>query len=120
MAELTFAMLKNSTEFGSNSTLSLFKYGSPRVGNIGFASWMNSQNSSVIRVVNKADIFSHIFLNSEGYVHSGNEYWRAPNNSDIFCNPNLYEDPACSNSLGPSYNTNDHLTYLGIPKAGCA
>jgi hypothetical protein len=35
------------------------------------------------------------------------------------CSKLLYEDPSCSNSLGPWYNTQDHLKYWDVVISAC-
>lgn len=31
-----------------------------------------------------------------------------------FCNQTVYEDPTCSNSIGPAYTLIDHFTYFDV------
>ncbi len=31
-----------------------------------------------------------------------------------FCSQRTYEDPKCSNSIGPAYSLVDHLTYFDV------
>lgn len=40
-------------------------------------------------------------------------------NNKRFCDTSVFEDPTCSDSLGPVYSLPDHATYLEVPYAPC-
>lgn len=48
-----------------------------------------------------------------------NEYWIISDFAAKFAVPSSYEDPTCSNSLGPLYNAVDHLTYFNVSHLQC-
>ncbi|KAG4067502.1 hypothetical protein HA402_002779 [Bradysia odoriphaga] len=104
-----------------------YTYGEPRSGNEAFANFMNSQTIKTVRVVNNADIVTHVAPTSllgttllgDYYVHCQPEYWYVDENNQRFCDTTVYEDPTCSDSLGPDYSIADHSTYLGVNYAPC-
>ncbi|KAI9292456.1 alpha/beta-hydrolase, partial [Neoconidiobolus thromboides FSU 785] len=56
-AMATLASIELKKAFGLNwDRIELFTYGEPRVGNLAFAEWFNSQTLTVSRVVNDRDI----------------------------------------------------------------
>ncbi|OXA43133.1 lipase [Folsomia candida] len=98
--------------------------GQPRAGNVAYADYMNFLNIPMNRVVARADIVAHLFpvsvplLFGEYYVHHGQEVWI--NGEEInFCSKRVYEDPNCSNSLGPVYSVLDHLQYFDADLTVC-
>lgn len=52
MARLTFFFLKDRNQF-NNATYELYTFGEFRVGNKPFAEFMNSQNMTSARIVNR-------------------------------------------------------------------
>lgn len=53
------------------------------------------------------------------YVHCQPEYWYVSEDNQRFCATSVYEDPTCSDSLGPIYSILDHATYMGVSYATC-
>lgn len=53
------------------------------------------------------------------YVHPQIEYWINGESGQRFCNDSVYEDPTCSDSLGPAYSVLDHGTYFHVDYATC-
>lgn len=53
------------------------------------------------------------------YVHCQPEYWYVSTDDQGFCDTTVYEDPDCSDSLGPVYSALDHATYLEVNYAIC-
>lgn len=47
------------------------------------------------------------------------EYWIKSGSVAKFAVQSLYEDPTCSNSLGPLYSVIDHLTYFDVNHVRC-
>lgn len=45
------------------------------------------------------------------YIHSQTEYWINGTNGR-FADDSTYEDPTCSNSMGPAYSVIDHFQYF--------
>ncbi|KAJ6648388.1 Lipase [Pseudolycoriella hygida] len=104
-----------------------YTFGEPRSGNRAYADYMNSQHITTARVVHKADIVPHVPPTSllttkalgDYYVHCETEYWYVDENNQRFCDPHTYEDPTCSNSIGPFYTILDHASYLGLSYNPC-
>ena len=76
----------------------------------------------------RADIVPHVpatsilatkFLINEYYVHCGPEYWINGKDKQKFADRSVFEDPSCSNSLGPLYNIFDHLLYFDVNIGNC-
>jgi len=117
-----FAFRLNYENTFPGTTLSLFTYGSPRVGNVVWADYMNGLNMVITRTVAYADVIPHISAPAGiGYYHHQTEYWiyNIASYAARYCNLTLYEDPACSDSLGPLYNVLDHLIYFDVNIVSC-
>ncbi len=97
-------------------------YGMPRSGNKPYADFMNGQDQLLVsRVVNNGDVCPHKYLAKYEAIHHGPELWITPSNKNgEFCATNVYEDPDCSNSLGPIYSLLDHLDYWDVAYHYCA
>jgi hypothetical protein len=55
-------------------------------------------------------VVPHLNLAKFGVVHHGTELFVSPANPEgVVCDKNVYEDPDCSNNLGPIYSMMDHL-----------
>lgn len=75
----------------------------------------------------RADIVAHVAPTSllgtsmlgDYYIHCQNEYWINGQDDEAFCSNSIYEDPTCSDSLGPYYSIVDHATYLDVDYAIC-
>lgn len=46
------------------------------------------------------------------YLQTQTEFWINGPDNQRFCSRSVYEDPTCSNSMGPAYNVFDHLVYF--------
>lgn len=111
------------SDFPTPSSYSFFGYGEPRVGNQAYADYWNKKKMQVARIVNKGDIIAHIAPAtglSSGYFHHGTELWISPTDGDKVCSKSVYEDPKCSNSLGPVYSVLDHIFYWDVQYLKCA
>jgi predicted lipase len=96
---------------------SLITFGSPRVGNDAFSSYMSSCKIDSIRVTHYYDIVSHVPEEFLGYKHISREVWYNEINTDyVECDDEYSEDASCSDSCAPVKCTSisDHLNYLNI------
>ena len=98
--------------------VSLYTYGSPRVGNAYFAKEFENV-SEMYRITHYYDIVPHTPPEYMDYHHLSNEIWYSEdNNMYNTCNDNYEEeDVTCSDSCAPIHctSTSDHLNYLHIP-----
>ncbi|OXA42166.1 lipase [Folsomia candida] len=127
MASLLVFLLTTLRQFPTMD-FTLATFGQPRTGNEAYANYMNALFIPTNRVVARADIIPHFppvtafgFLNAflgVNYIHHGQEVW-INGNDTIFCSKAVYEDPTCSNSLGPIYTIVDHLQYFDADYSVC-
>eukprot|EP01117_Protostelium_nocturnum_P011779 TRINITY_DN4295_c0_g1_i2.p1 TRINITY_DN4295_c0_g1~~TRINITY_DN4295_c0_g1_i2.p1 ORF type:complete len:326 (-),score=62.06 TRINITY_DN4295_c0_g1_i2:19-996(-) len=94
----------------------LWTFGSPRVGNTGFAAYMNTKYLQSYRIVNNRDVVPSIPGTFLGYVHINKEYfftaptiYRACNNATL-----TTEDLSCSDAYKLRTSIWDHTSYLGV------
>lgn len=109
----TVAALDLKATFGKVSEF--YSYGEPRVGNVAFATYFDSQ-IPVHRVIHYADIVPHVPPYGLNYTHGGAQYWY-DEEMQIYriCTA---EDNTCANSLPETaLNIKDHQlsTYLQMP-----
>lgn len=100
------------------STLTVYNFGEPRVGNPAFAAWASSvlPGGHQFRVTHSRDPVPHVPPMDFGFLHSPHELWYDNNGDSSFQNCQdsaSAEDPNCSDSLIP-FGISDHLLYLGI------
>lgn len=96
---------------------SLITFGSPRVGNDQFSSYMSECSISSTRVTHYYDVVPHVPEELLGYKHISHEIWYDKSNTLYTeCNDEYTEDTSCSDSCAPIHCTsiNDHLNYLNI------
>ncbi|KAJ9071591.1 hypothetical protein DSO57_1035467 [Entomophthora muscae] len=93
--------------------ITLVTFGQPRVGNLPFAQWMNSRNTTMLRVVNNRDIVPHVPPYNDGYVHHNREILLTPGLTQS-CTSTSPEDPNCANSKVPYLDALDHISYLDV------
>jgi len=110
--------------------LSLYTYGSPRVGNDAFATWFNTQVKDSFRVTHADDAVIHVPFDNMGFTHIGlNVHYPKPfvfnTNLDNqrFCG--LGESNKSCQSKGIGFNifkigsaVSQHLKYLDVD-CGC-
>ena len=98
----------------------LFTFGSPRVGNAAFASFVERSTSASVRVTHNRDVVPSVPPTWVGFHHVATEAWQV----DVggagvvgLCDASG-EDPRCHDSvciLGLCTSVADHLQYLGSP-----
>lgn len=84
-----------------------YTFGQPRVGNQAFADWYEATHPNTFRLVDYADIVTHLPPSNLGFVHNNNQIWyQRGMQSYQICSP---ESPSCANSIGTTnYSTDDH------------
>ncbi|KAJ9065373.1 hypothetical protein DSO57_1020226 [Entomophthora muscae] len=87
--------------------MSLFTYGEPRSGNLAFARWINSQHTTITRVVNENDVVPHMDVAKDGYVHHSTEVY-IHNGRATNCSTYEVEDIKCSLSRFPRLSIISH------------
>eukprot|EP01117_Protostelium_nocturnum_P016110 TRINITY_DN6318_c0_g1_i2.p1 TRINITY_DN6318_c0_g1~~TRINITY_DN6318_c0_g1_i2.p1 ORF type:complete len:245 (+),score=59.64 TRINITY_DN6318_c0_g1_i2:143-877(+) len=107
-----------AADFAINGTvknkIGLWTFGSPRVGNPTFASFVNQRFPDSIRIVNQRDPVPHLPIKLGGfYRHINVESWFKTNTTWVTC-PKA-EDPTCSDSVRKIHFV-DHIGYLGFDK----
>lgn len=91
--------------------VSLHTYGSPRVGNSEFSSYLSDIIDNSYRYVNQYDIIPHIPPIGFSYSHVPKEYWFF--NSLLLNCSDASEDEMCSYSVKPiQYRIKDHFYYF--------
>jgi hypothetical protein len=118
LAVLAAADFKN--KFFSETSITLYTYGQPRVGNEAFSDFIFSQlDGSYVRVTHYDDMVAHAPPRISGFKHAGNELWFKNNVMDevkMEC-PNgakQEENGKCSNSFWLKTGIWSHTHYMGI------
>lgn len=102
--------------------LSIYNFGSPRLGNAKFVSWFSGLVSSGAiaehtRVTSMKDPVPHLPPRFMGYQHGPQEIWQLNNNNPPslkICSATDGEDGSCTNSQNAfSLNVFDHGLYMG-------
>ena len=97
--------------------VTLYTFGSPRVGNEYFVDLFRSLHTK--RISHYYDAVPHLPPESLGFLHIPQEIWYNEENTKyVMCNDDVQqEDPLCSDSCAPLHctSTSDHLNYLQIP-----
>jgi len=110
LATITAVNLRQITRL----PISLYTFGSPRVGNPKFASFVKSLNfTNEYRVTAARDPVPHLPGNFLGYQHVFREMWSKSTTENILCSNKDSEDPSCSNTVVPLFLISDHMTYMG-------
>jgi len=97
-----------------NSSITLYTYGQPRVGNLPFASLFDYYISDAYRVIHYADLVPHVPIIAQGFWHTAREVWYNEDFSNYTICNGSGEDPACSDSLWFPTSIPDHLNYFNI------
>jgi len=104
---------------GFKGEVQAWTFGQPRVGNLIFSQYFDTQIPISHRTVNQEDIVPHIPPELLFYHHTATEIW-FPTNYTTFeiCNSSG-EDPKCSDSVPfYDYSPADHTLYLGYNARG--
>lgn len=100
------------------SSLELYNFGLPRVGNPAFAAWAASilPAGKQYRVTHSRDPVPHVPPMDFGFLHAWHELWYDNNGDSSYsdcADSATAEDPNCSDSVIP-IDIENHLLYLGI------
>jgi len=81
------------------------------VGNGNLAAYLHLIVPEVYRVIHYKDLVPHLPPHDFQYLHPPFEvFYDEAMKNYVVCDSSG-EDPKCSDSLAPSYSTNDHTTY---------
>ncbi|GBC10510.1 hypothetical protein RclHR1_00970011 [Rhizophagus clarus] len=115
-------LLQNSKDFKPNENFFVVTYGEPRVGDLKFSQFVDSQ-IKVSRVVNGGDPVPHLPPKFLSYEHPSGELWisNPPKSSSQFITCNGPEDSKCSDSLSlGQLNVKFHMgPYFGVSMRAC-
>jgi hypothetical protein len=101
--------------------LTLYTFGSPRVGDLQFATYFDKIVPDTYRIVHNQDLVPHIPQRFLGFRHVSREIWYYTSTGAQYKECSGGEDDACSNSVNLHVDENsikDHATYLDQPM-GC-
>eukprot|EP01104_Vermistella_antarctica_P015103 TRINITY_DN488_c0_g5_i2.p1 TRINITY_DN488_c0_g5~~TRINITY_DN488_c0_g5_i2.p1 ORF type:complete len:315 (+),score=44.55 TRINITY_DN488_c0_g5_i2:173-1117(+) len=101
-------------------SVSSYSYGTPRVGNPGFAVYYNTKVTWNVRVINYNDLVPHLPPQAFGFEHADFELWNnaLPNGTLVECTGG--EDPYCADSVPDiELSISSHLTYFGMDMGDC-
>lgn len=101
------------------TSLRLFNYGSPRIGNDEFAQYASNALKDHSRVTHHKDMVVHSPMH-ERFTHINGEYYQPGDAVELqVCSG--YEDSSCSYQWHLT-NIDDHLSYLGVKMGtgGCS
>lgn len=90
----------------------IHNFGCPRVGNEKLAQYIRDEFDTLFRIVHNHDIFTHLPELTQNFAHYPFEvlYDEKMENYEV-CDDSG-EDPTCSNSYSPNYNSGDHHFYF--------
>jgi len=101
--------------------LTLYTFGSPRVGDLAFATYFDKIVPDTYRIVHGQDLVPHIPQRFLGFRHVSREIWYYEEAGGAFKQCNGGEDDSCSNSVNlhvDEHSIKDHAVYLDQPM-GC-
>ena len=112
-ADLTFVYNKaNATAPG----IKLTTFGSPRVGDKVFSSWLNGQLTSSWRMTHYCDPVPHLppTVHEINWHHVATEIYEGSTATSYTQCDGSGEDPWCADGILLPFQPRDHLTYMGI------
>jgi hypothetical protein len=111
---LAMELVKNGT------SVKLYDYGQPRVGDANYAVFVNTKISEYYRTTHNKDIVPHVPpIEGFGYQHSCREIFEDSTGKLTLCSASNCEDPQCSGQFSLiQTNADDHSYYLGH-RVGC-
>jgi hypothetical protein len=115
------ATLAAADLFSLTPDLTLYTFGSPRVGDLAFATYFDKIVPDTYRIVNNKDLVPHIPQRFLGFRHVSREVWYYGETAGQFKQCNGGEDDSCSNSVNlhvDEHSIKDHAVYLDQPM-GC-
>lgn len=115
------ATLAAADLFALTPDLTLYTFGSPRVGDQAFATYFDKIVPDTYRIVHNKDLVAHIPQRFLGFRHVSREVWYYTEAGSEFKQCNGGEDDSCSNSVNlhvDEFSIKDHAVYLDQPM-GC-
>jgi len=111
----TFAAIDLYSEFKDITDISLYTFGSPRVGNSNWFSYFEKFNIPTFRFVNNLDVVPHVPPRLVfDYHHVAQEFWY-DNDISAFKQCDMTgEDLDCSDSIIIAASIDDHLNYFNV------
>ncbi len=98
----------------------LHTFGCPRIGNQKLAQFIKDEFDTLFRVIHSHDIFTHLPEQEQNFHHYPFEVIFDEDMKTYEVCDNSGEDPSCSNSYSPNYNTKDHNGYFfNMDDANC-
>jgi hypothetical protein len=93
----------------------VYDYGQPRVGDIKYATFLNTKIPEHYRTTHNKDTVPHVPpTEGFGYYHSVREIFEDVTGKLTLCSSTNGEDPKCADQYGLAQtNTEDHSYYLG-------
>jgi hypothetical protein len=112
-ADLSFVYKATNT---SAPGIKLTTFGSPRVGDKTFSTWLSAQLKSSWRMTHYADPVPHLppTLHEINWHHVPTEIFEGSTSSSYKQCNGSGEDPSCADGILIPLNTRDHLTYMGV------
>jgi hypothetical protein len=101
------------------TSVRLFTFGSPRVGNPEFATYVSSSITDRYRITHHRDMVPHVPTHHR-CMHLSGEYYQPSDSSELMTCQG-YEDESCAYQWRAT-NIKDHLYYLGVVlgEKGCS
>lgn len=115
------ATLAAADLFALTPDITLYTFGSPRVGDQAFATYFDKIVPDAFRIVHKNDIVPHVPQRFLGFRHVSQEIWYYGEAGSTYRTCKGGEDDSCSNSVNlhvDEHSIKDHAVYLDQPM-GC-
>jgi len=111
-ADLSFVYKANTTAPG----IKLTTFGSPRVGDFTFSSWLDRQLKSSWRMTHYCDPVPHLppTLREINWHHVSTEIFEGSSPQNYKQCNGSGEDPTCADGILLPFKTSDHLDYMGV------
>ena len=112
-AALAMFFAYDISQANTNTNVTVYTYGKPRIGNAAFAESVSMSDIIHYRITHHDDIVPHLPEEIFGYRHTDSEVWFY-DDSDNYAVCSGGEDPECSNSCAPTKctSTSDHMYYM--------
>jgi len=112
-ADLSFSYNKLNS---SAPVIKLTTFGSPRVGDKTFSTWLDSQLTSSWRMTHYCDPVPHLppTVREINWHHVATEIYEGSNPTNYKQCDGSGEDPTCADGILLPFQPRDHLTYMGV------
>ena len=101
---------------GSSINIKLTTFGSPRVGDLTFSTWLQAQLASSWRMTHYCDPVPHLppTMHEINWHHVATEIFEGKTATSYKQCNGSGEDPSCADGILLPFNPRNHLTYMGI------